>query len=94
MKKGKVFESSMKGILDLKIADYLIDVAPSQNLTYQESLILAMKREKASFKLYNDLASITNNLDLRITLLSIAQEEAKHKLKIELEYDEKILTQN
>jgi rubrerythrin len=53
-----------------------------------------MKAEKAAYKLYNDLASATDDAGLRETLLSLAQEEAKHKLRFELEYDEQILKDN
>ena len=62
-------------------------------MDYQEALILAMKKEKASFRLYNDLAATTDDADLRSLLLGLAQEEAKHKLRLEVEYDEHFLTE-
>jgi rubrerythrin len=89
---GKLFLSAEKKVMDLKLADYLVDVEPEEDLDYQKALILAMKKEKASFKLYNDLAATTDDANLRNTMLSLAQEEAKHKLRIEIEYDENILT--
>ena len=79
---------------DLKIGDYLADVDDSGELDYQKALIIAMKREKKSFKLYTDLATVTDNEDLRKTLLSLAQEEANHKLRFEIEYDDYVLTEN
>ncbi len=78
-------------VLDLKIADYVVDVQPKENMDYQEALILAMKREKASFKLYTDLAATAEDEDLRKTFSALAQEEAKHKLRFEMEYDDTIL---
>lgn len=81
-------------IADLKITDYLIDVDPSDDLDYQKSLILAMKREKAAFKLYTDLAAMAPNAELKRTFHALAQEEAKHKLRFEIEYDEQILSEN
>jgi len=83
-----------KKVIDLKIGDYLVDVDPSTELDYQGALILAMKKEKKSFKLYNDLAEMTPNKDIRTLFLGLAQEEAKHKLRLETEYDEYILTEN
>jgi len=83
-----------KKVIDLKIGDYLVDVDPSADLDYQGALILAMKEEKKAFKLYTDLAEMTQNQDIRILFLGLAQEEAKHKLILETEYDEYILTQN
>jgi len=81
-------------VIDLKIGDYLVDVDPSTDLDYQGALILAMKEEKKAFKLYSDLAEMTQNQDIRALFLGLAQEEAKHKLKLETEYDEYILTEN
>ena len=81
IKQGKIPAPMAKKVMDLKIGDYLTDVEPGPNLDYQEALIVAMKREKESFKLYTDLASVSDNEDLRSTFLFLAQEEAKHKQK-------------
>ena len=81
-------------VMDLKISDYLIDVEPSGDLTYQEALIVAMKREKAAFRLYTDFAALVADEDLKRVFLALAQEEAKHKLRFELEYDDRILREN
>jgi rubrerythrin len=95
IKEGKQLIPAEQRIMDLKISDYLVEVEPDvEKLDYQGALILAMKREKSSFKLYTDLAEETDKEDLRNTLLSFAQEEAKHKLKLEIEYDEYVLTDN
>ena len=94
VKREKLLLSSEEKVLDLKISDYLVDVEPTPDMEYQDALILAMKNEKASYKLYTDLAQATDNERLRATLLGLAQEEAKHKLKFEVEYDEHILEGN
>jgi len=94
VKGGKLLAPVVDKVKDLKIADYLVEVAPSPELDYQGALILAMKKEKASFRLYNDLAAATDNDNLKATLLSLAQEEAKHKLRLEVEYDEHFLSEN
>ncbi len=79
---------------DLKIGDYLEDVNYFEKLDYQQALILAMKAEKAAFRLYQDLASATDDQVLKETLLGLAQEEAKHKLRFEIEYDDNVLKEN
>lgn len=53
-----------------------------------------MKKEKAAFRLYNDLASTVKDRALRETFLALAQEEARHKLRFEIAYDEEILREN
>ncbi|MCB2230917.1 ferritin family protein [bacterium] len=94
VKAGRLLISAEKKVADLKIGDHLSDIELTPNVGYQEALILAMKAEKAAFKLYSDLASATDNADLREVLLSLAHEEAKHKLRFEVEYDDVILTEN
>jgi rubrerythrin len=83
-----------KNIMDLKIADYTVDVEPAPDMSYQDALILAMKQEKAAYRLYLDLAEQVVNNDQKELFLSLAQEEAKHKLRFEIEYDDVMLTEN
>ena len=94
VKRGKLELRSTKNIVDLKISDYLVDVEPGPNLDFQQALILAMKREKAAFRLYTDLAEQMDDPKIRGVFLLLAQEEAKHKLRFEIEYDDKIYAEN
>ena len=91
---GKQLLSSQQKVLDLKIGETLVDVEIKPDLDYQEILILAMKAEKAAFKLYSDLASAVDDAAVKNVFLSLAQEEAKHKLRFEVEYDDNILKEN
>ena len=94
IKSGKLLVSAEKKITDLKIGDYLVDVDPNEELDYQKALILAMKKEKKAFKLYNDLADSVDDQNLKSVYKSLAQEEAKHKLRFEIEYDDVIMRDN
>ena len=87
------FESSKKEILDLKIGDYLVAVEAEGELTYQDALILAMKKEKSAFRLYMDLHASVGDAGLKDLMLARAQEEARHKLRFEVEYDDRFMTQ-
>lgn len=94
IKAGNKLLLTRKKVTDLKIADNLVDIDTTvgqSDLTYQQALIIAMKAEKAAFKLYHDLAKTTNDAELKDLFLSLAQEEAKHKLRFEIEYDDNIL---
>ncbi len=93
-KESGSLEPSKEQILDLKMSDYLVDVEVSDSMEYQDVLILAMKREKAAFKLYKDMAAACRDQDLKQVLLGLAQEEAKHKLHFEIEYDDQELRHN
>ena len=94
IKQDKLLLPAAEKVMDLKIGDYLMDVEASSGLDYQDALILAMKEEKAAFRLYSDLAAATDDEALRATLLALAQEEARHKLRFEIEYDDHILSGN
>jgi rubrerythrin len=79
------FGSEEVGSLD--IAEALGEAEPRADMTYRELLVLAMQREKAAFRLYTNLASIARKPELRDALLKLAQEEAQHKLRLEIEYE-------
>lgn len=83
-----VFRPAGQKVGDLKIADYMPDVAPVADMDYRGALVVAMKKEKAAFRLYSDLADSASDENVKATFLALAQEEAKHKLRFEVEYDD------
>ena len=87
-------ESTAAKVADLKIADYTVDVEPTPDMDYQDALILAMKNEKAAYRLYTDLAGSTEDENLSQMFAFLAQEEAKHKLRFEIEYDNEVMKEN
>ena len=94
IKETGIMEGSSEQVADLKIADFVVRITPSPNMSYEEALVLAMKREKAAFKLYTKLSERTGNPELRALFQSLAVEESKHKLRFEIEYDEYVLREN
>lgn len=83
-----------KEVLDLKLSDYLVEVDASDNITYQDALIIAMKKERAAFKLYSDMAEKVADTNLKQVFVGLAKEESKHKLFFETEYEERVLMHN
>jgi rubrerythrin len=94
VKRGDYIFNETKEMMDMKIADYVVAEVPSADLDYQDALILAMKKEKTAFRLYADLARSTDDLELSKLFLALAKEEARHKLRFELEYDDNFLKEN
>ena len=88
------YKADETDIINMKISDYLVRSEVSENMSYQDALILAMKREKAAFKLYMKLHDITDDEDMKILFKNLANEEAKHKMNFELEYDDVIYKDN
>ena len=91
VKAGELPAVTEEQIQDLKITDYLIEPEPTANMTYQEALLFAMKAEKAAFTMYTKLTELADNASLARVFQSLAQEEAKHKLRFEIEYDDHVL---
>jgi rubrerythrin len=56
-------------------------------MDYKDLLTMAMQKEESSFRLYVDLASRVTDEDAYETLLALAEEEIRHKMRFEMEYD-------
>ncbi|UCF44145.1 MAG: ferritin family protein [Planctomycetota bacterium] len=94
MKANKWAITADEDVPNLNIADYLVDVELGADMSYKDALVVAMKREKAAYRLYLDLAAVAEAEELTETFLWLAQEEAKHKLRFEIEYDDEVLKDN
>jgi rubrerythrin len=86
VKAGK-FRIKPERVGRLGIADIVRPMQPRPGMSYAETLIVAMRKEKKAFKLYVDLANMTQTEKLKNMFLLLAQEEANHKLQLEIEYD-------
>ncbi len=76
---------------DLQISDYMIDVKFHDQLTYQEALALSMKKEEKAHAFYLGWKDKCMNEKTAKLFEMLANEELKHKRKIETIYDEEIL---
>jgi rubrerythrin len=94
IEKTEEYGFTKEEVTHLKIGDYLVDKTPTADMSYQDVLIISMKKEKKSYLLYTDLAQKVSNPELKKIFSNLAQEEASHKLRFELEYDEHILSDN
>lgn len=86
IKAGKVVIQEEE-VGSLNIADKMGAYEPEVNLSYAEALVVAMQREKEAFRLYTNLATICEEQEIKDILMKLAQEEAQHKLYLEVEYD-------
>jgi rubrerythrin len=94
VKQGERDLTPERNVIDLKISDYLVDVDASDDISYQDALIVAMKREKAAYRLYTDMSERVSDGELKQVFVGLAKEEAKHKLFFESQYDERVLSDN
>jgi rubrerythrin len=76
---------------DLKISDYLVDLKFFPNMKYQEVMMLAMKNEEKSMKFYRAWSENAAQEDHKKLFAHLAEEEAKHKYRLESLYDQEVL---
>jgi len=63
----------------------LVNIGP--DMSYQDALELAMFKEKSAFKLYLKMSEIVQDENARSLLVSLANDEARHKVYFELQYE-------
>lgn len=93
IKKGEVVATAVNVIWP-EGGDYGADTEPEPNVAYQNLLNLAAQKERASLRFYINLAATAENRNFRDILLSLAEEEARHKILLEIKHDDMLLKEN
>ncbi len=83
--------ASGKDIRDLKISDYLVAEPLDPAMNFQDLLIFAAKKEKKAVELYKDLAKEAKTKELKRLFEYLEKQEKAHKLRLELEYEKRVL---
>ena len=94
IRKGELPGFEPERIQDLKVGELLEEIQPTPGMDYQQALQVAIKAEQRAHSLYTGLAGATSDPTLRSVFEGLAQEEIKHKLFFETEYDEVVLEGN
>lgn len=85
---------NIEPIPDLKLSDYLVEMEYKPDMDFQSIMIIAMKREEGAVKLYEELAGTCIDPSVCKLFALMAEEERKHKFKLEKEYEETVLHDN
>ncbi len=78
-------------VIDLKISDFLTEEPPSPDMTFQDLLILAAKKEQEAVDLYTSMKASVNSDELKKLFDFLVEQEKEHKLKLEMEYEKYVL---
>ncbi len=78
-------------VIDLKISDYLTEEPPSEDMTFQDLLIIAAKKEQEAVELYTKLKEGSDSEELKKLFDFLVTQEKSHKLKLESEYEKHVL---
>jgi len=93
-KAGDLSLSGNTSGIDLKIADYLVEANPGPEMSFQDALVIAIKRENAAMQLYTDMVGLLTDPGLDELFKTLADEEARHKFSFETTYEKHFLSEN
>jgi rubrerythrin len=92
--KGAELPEPGPPVLDLGLSDALADVPMASDMTFQELLIFAARKEKKAEDLYQGLARRPELAAHRKLFDFLAGQERTHKLKLEAEYERHVLAED
>ncbi len=79
---------------DMGLSDALADLPLTPDMTFQEFLIFAARKEKKAADLYAGLAGRSEAAAYRKVFDFLAGQERTHKAKLEAEYEKHVLTED
>ena len=87
-KAGKYGADSLRmaDVVEYKLAEYLEEPEVTQNSSREEIYLVAAHREARSHQFYSELADMHGDSKLKSMLQKMANEELKHKEKMEYLY--------
>ena len=88
--KNELMNLEIKDVLDLKISDYLVEEPLSENVTFQDLLIFAAKKEQKAVELYTVMRDRLDQPEFIKLFDYLIEQEKNHKLKLETEYDDSV----
>jgi rubrerythrin len=91
---GKACALPSREVQDLKISDYLVEEPLDAQSGFQDLLIHAARKEAKAVQFYTCLWDLASDPEFRRLLTFLIQEESKHKLKLEQEYEKQILQED
>jgi rubrerythrin len=76
----------MADVIDYKVAEYLEEPEISKDSSSEDVYLVAAHREGRSYQFYSELANMHADGELKTVLTRMANEELKHKEKMEYLY--------
>jgi rubrerythrin len=89
--RAGIEELKSKSVEDLRITDYLIAEPPHPDMSFQDLLIFAARKEHKAAQLYSALALRLTKEGHRKLFEFLAGQEKTHKLRLESEYERHVL---
>jgi len=84
----------IRKVADLKVSDYLVDEPLQADQSFQELLIFAAKKEQKAVELYSRLMDRVYSPEQKKLFEFLSMQEKTHKLKLESEYEKRVLQED
>jgi rubrerythrin len=82
--------SKAEAVPDLRLSDHLEAKPLDANADYQDVLLMAARREKASYDFYMAMGEMVDDKFVKSVFGMLASEELRHKYEVEKTYEEVI----
>jgi rubrerythrin len=86
LKRGRVLPPYEK-VAPAEHSFFVPELNAKLDIDYKDILLLGIEKEQASFESYINLLAISKDPEVRQTLMELAEEEIRHKLRFESEYE-------
>lgn len=95
IKRERRVAPTFEDVQDLKVTEYVTaEVHLREDMDAREALVIAIKAKQAAERFYLNLAAKAKDRGSREALLQLAQDEAEHRRRLEIEYDDHVFAQN
>jgi len=94
VRAGKKELKARHDVEDLKLADRYVKPQPTESMSYQDALLVAIDREVAAIALYEHLTAFCVEEELCSVFDALAEEEHKHKFRLETIYDDNFMRED
>jgi rubrerythrin len=92
--EAELAQVTVPPVEDMGLSDALADEPMDNDMTFQELLIFAAKKEKKAEDLYAGLARLPEAAAYKSVFEFLAGQERTHKLKLEAEYERHVLSED
>jgi rubrerythrin len=89
--RGRAVAAAPGRVPDLGLSDFLIEEPPGEDMSYQDLLIFAARKEQRAVLFYETLAARAASAKARKLFEFLAGREKAHKLRLESEYESRFL---
>lgn len=92
--KGGVRKWHNKRVSDLKISDHLNAADTIEGAGLQDTLLFSIRKEQLSIDFYSRMTGILKTHAAKNLCLKLVNEEIRHKVKLEILYDDLFLSED